>query len=434
MRHISIYIIVFVSILIPILPTNTLGENKKPLSDEELWDSTVREYLKEDLWIGKEGYIAANSLMVPMHIAFQENKKEWIDDFQHHFLKLSSSGLNNSIDASERLNTLQYYYLVSRFIYLCEFYHYPFPEAEKLTNHMIKVIEKIWTTSPAWMWNKVDFKGAKERVSWKLKNKNVDKSYYRAITDEELFIFSISADLKSIYYLKGLKNNTIDSIVDTAYTVYFQESKFTNNGNWIFQPGVYKEHPDYKFAGTDLVLNEEFPFYIENIAKDTSHSHRFPLWILSLRNSFPKNSKEFLFFNKVFNGLENQFYEEVLVPSDENHFDIPLTTNYMDGTNGIYRYNYSSLKRGDGYYPFELSGTLTLGWWSFLGSNRILATYKELASKFPLESQQLDVMLKKRSTLQNHNNVSIASGEKAFINGFRELICRLAINNKTSKQ
>jgi hypothetical protein len=43
-------------------------------------------------------------------------------------------------------------------------------------------------------------------------------------------------------------------------------------------------------------------------------------------------------------------------------------TNFMDGENGVYRYGYPTQGAGNGFGPFELSGSVNLGWWSFLGS------------------------------------------------------------------
>ncbi|MCV9884761.1 hypothetical protein [Metabacillus halosaccharovorans] len=406
-----------------------VGWNDIKLNSEQLWNSTVKEYLQKELWNGNEAYIAGNSLMVPMHIAFQEHKKEWITDFHFHFSNLSKNGLDSLSINEERLNTLQYYYLISRFLYLSLTNQVSFTYEEKLTNHLIKEMKKIWINSPAWMWDMENFTGVKDRVLWKLKSIAVKKSYYRAITDEELFIFSISADLKSILSLQGKRDPIIDDIVSVGYTTYVNESTFTSTGKWIFQPGVYKDHPDYKYAGTDFIFNEELSFHVNNIGKDTSHSHRFPLWIISLKNCFPNKSKQSLFLQKILTGLESQFYEEVLVLPKDSNYLIPLTKNYMDGTNGIYRYNYPSLNHGDGYYPFELSGTFTLGWWSFLGTNRIRQVYRDLSLEFPLHHRELDVILKEPTDKKRVNLKSIASGELAFKNGYRQLICYLASKN-----
>lgn len=48
----------------------------------------------------------------------------------------------------------------------------------------------------------------------------------------------------------------------------------------------------------------------------------------------------------------------------------------MDGSNGVlYRWNYSSLGEGKEYGPYELSGTFTIGWWTFLGTDRVKEIY-----------------------------------------------------------
>jgi hypothetical protein len=42
-------------------------------------------------------------------------------------------------------------------------------------------------------------------------------------------------------------------------------------------------------------------------------------------------------------------------------------TNFMDGENGVYRYGYVTQGPGNGFGPYELSGSLNHGWWAFLG-------------------------------------------------------------------
>ncbi len=82
----------------------------------ELWDSTVAIHLKEDLWKDIFIYDAGHFLMVPLHAAFEFDKKEWQIDFYNHFQRFSK---NKDSISEGRLNKVHYYYLLSDiFLYL----------------------------------------------------------------------------------------------------------------------------------------------------------------------------------------------------------------------------------------------------------------------------------------------------------------------------
>jgi hypothetical protein len=63
-------------------------------------------------------------------------------------------------------------------------------------------------------------------------------------------------------------------------------------------------------------------------------------------------------------------------------------TNYMDGENGVYRYNYVTQGVGNGYGPYELSGSFNLGWWSFLGPT-LTGPYQAQRSSLPFGSPEI---------------------------------------------
>ena len=82
----------------------------------------------------------------------------------------------------------------------------------------------------------------------------------------------------------------------------------------------------------------------------------------------------------------------------------------MDGSNGTYR---------DIYGPFELSGTLLLGWWCFLESGQEYQLYSSLIDQFPFSEQFQDIYLgsKKKNGTFDENLVLYSD---------REIIVRLA--------
>lgn len=217
--------------------------------------------------------------------------------------------------------------------------------------------------------------------------------------------------------------------MDYAYKVFYQEGLWKEGETWLFQPGVWSQHSDYAYVGNNQESDNLKTNLVENIAMDTSHSHRFPLWINSFIEAYETydfDKKDY--FLKIRSGLEKQFYENVLVKPDEE-FDGYRTKNFMDGRNGIYRWNYPTQGQGNGYGPYELSGTFTLGWWSFLKSERISEVYFEMANKFPLSEDVIEVYVGPNTSRTRHE---LVNSPESYYNGISELIVRLA--SKLSRQ
>ncbi len=103
--------------------------------------------------------------------------------------------------------------------------------------------------------------------------------------------------------------------------------------------------------------------------------------------AYPADDPKHYFYRDLREGLEKQFFNKVLVKPTKD-FPFYRTTNFLDGNNGVYRWNYQSLGPNKGYGPYELSGTLALGWWAFLESERVRALYRDLAQRYP-ESKDL---------------------------------------------
>ncbi|MCT6923382.1 hypothetical protein [Metasolibacillus sp.] len=392
-------------------------------SEDELWNRTVKKYINSNLWNERDRYDAGHFLMVPMHYAFQTENKELIAVFQKHFEAFLNEGINeiDISDDSQRLSILHYYYLLSRYLVLSENINSNNEVNrvnKELTQYLLKEIDRIWNEIPAWQWDSPYFKeGMRERVLWKLKNKEVDYSYYRAIIDEELFTMAIAADL----YQLNRKDKMLLDIVNIAYKTFKSEGHFDKSNRWLFQIGVWDDHPDYSYAGYLDKENVKKEKPITDTAMDSSHFHRFPLWIKSLEDAFLENTKEKKMFSKINKGIEKQLFEKVLVVPTKSEPFYKLT-NYMDGTNGLFRWNYSTSK-GDGHGPYELSGTFAIGWWTFLGSDRVKKVYANMYHSFPLSDQAVKLYIGPNTT--RDRNIYIADPE-SYYNGYKELLALLA--------
>jgi hypothetical protein len=395
--------------------------------DRKLWEKTISLYLKDNLWEERDAYDAGHYLMVPLYAAFLMEEEGWQNEFVEHFNRFANNGLEK-LSSLNRLNQLQYLYLVSQFSLLATESGNNSYNPEGLIDFLFEKVEKIWFHEPAWQWGRKPFEhGMKERFLWKLeqKDKLTAKNYYKAIIDEELFIFAIAADLRN--YEKNNKpkevwSNTITDILNLAYEVFKQNSVFKEGGSWLFQPGIWWDHPDYAFVGHKEKIPGMKPSPINDIAMDTSHSHRFPLWLTSLSRAYGEGEEQKNFYEKLKMGLEEQFYKYVLVHPTTNFLSY-RTTNFMDGRNGVYRWNYKTQGVNNGYGPYELSGTLTLGWWTFLESERIKLMYREISELFPLPENIINLYVGPGTTRERHPLI-LSPGR--YQNGMIEIITRLA--------
>lgn len=284
----------------------------------------------------------------------------------------------------------------------------------------------------------------RERVKWKLNSGPVTASYYvgwrklwrqlsskpvpgyyRGIIDTEVFLFAIAADLRrwgQLAQAAMAADPMLDDIGRTALEVYYQRVIWTGAGGWLFQPGIWADHADYAFACQTRKLPKMDRCPVPGIAEDASHSHRTALWLRSLAAPYPPGSPERRYYATLLRGLEVQFLDLVAVPPD-SEFPSWRVRNYMDGNNGLYRWGYTSQGPNQGYGPFENSGTLLLGWWSFLGGDRIRALYADLAARFPLPAEVVQLYTGPGTTRERDET---AAEPNFFTNGAAELVCRLA--------
>lgn len=390
--------------------------------DKQLWHENIHQYLQDPLWISRDIYDASHHLMVPLHAAFLLKERAWQQDFDSHFrrfLKAYPEGMESGV--KQRLNRMHYFYLVSRYLALTFDDSGADDFKKQLYEVCINEIKKVWNEDPAWQWGRSPFSmGVRDRVLWKLQTKDVPKSYYRAIIDEELFLFAIAADLLVSSSLVGdAPSKTLLDIMSIAHRVFESEIVETKNGGWLFQPGVWYDGPGHAYAGQPTKLKGMKVRPLLDVAWDSSHSHRFPLWITSLENAYVSGSEENLFFKNLRKGLTIQIINEVLIPPSET-FPVWRVANYMDGRNGVYRWRE---KDKFGYGPYELSGTFLIGWWSFLNSKEISTVYNEIASSFPLPSFVIKKFVGPNASRERNSLLILPNQYK---NGFIELNVRLA--------
>lgn len=349
---------------------------------DSLWNITVRPYLEEPLWKTTTSYNAGHFLMLPMYVAFENNDTLWKKDFANHFKRYVDSGSNDM--GKTLLYKIQYYYLASEYLNLCHQYGEDSLIPPRLYEIVYTQLNNTWLKDKIWNWRhsnykKTSFRNMRSKVVWKLYNNAIkERTFQTCILDEEFFTIAIAANLKR--YLKTTSNTNdglLDDVVQIGYEAYKKRIEFNSSGGWIIQPGYWANYYDFLYAGNPTIKDSLEKKPITNIAEDFSHSMRYPCWINSMMHAYDTSSEQYNYFKNLKIGLATQLFTKIIVaPSDT--FPEYQATNYMDGNNGVYRFQYNGRKGGIG--PFQLSGALQLGWYSFLDSKRMNTITEHIAT------------------------------------------------------
>jgi len=255
-----------------------------------------------------------------------------------------------------------------------------------------------------------------------------EKDYTKTLDPNDKFpiyaqymITTSSASLLS-KYRRNLNldlNFKMEHLASYAYS-YVQGAIYWNNSednDFIWEKGIRKEDDDYKYAGkvngeyqtiptdekcadpysTDPDCNLEVAI-VDTIGMDSSHY--LGKWLV-----FFKALKD-----ASLNEIEKSFYDEVLksnsIRLEKNVSEfvdgVYKLTNYMDGTNGVYRWNYLNRGKNFGYNSYELSNIQV---WSSLAF---------------LDSKKVD-------DIYNHMLDNISSYDYLDINSSQELLVRLSL-------
>ncbi|MEZ2774720.1 hypothetical protein ACBP83_13015 [Acinetobacter pseudolwoffii] len=321
----------------------------------------ANSFLQGQHWGGAQRYDASHFLMIPMFYAFEKNDKTLIDSYNTYvesFYSQSNEGIYFNKD-SDRLKNLQFLYFLSTYSVLSNNTNY--------SKQMLNNVKSIWLEIPAWQWGREPFVNMKTRLDWKMTaGKNV--GFNRAIIDEEFFTLGIAANLSRIYPT----DPTLKEINSYTKQIFKQRSTF-DDGRWLFDIGVWDNHPTFAYSGYNDTKNITIKKPKKNIVTDTSHFMRMPILLWSFQGAFPQGSKDFLLFKSYRIGLEKQFYDKVILRK-ENKI---LLNNFMDGSNGVFRWEYPSLGKGKGYGPYGLTSSFGMGWWALLPSNKIQNIYND---------------------------------------------------------
>lgn len=384
------------------------------------WTSVLRPYLATPLWRGKAAYDAGHILMVPLHAAFELGDTAWQRDLANHFAAYANRGSEPPVAPADRLGRSQYVYLAAEFLV----------EAARAgrTELIPAGLEKSVTDELDQAWNKDDVAaqghrmsgGLSARLRWKMSPATKGPRYLRVIDDRDRFAFATGADL--VVYRRLIKQTAgtpgwLDGLVSAAYDTYKDRVEWQPDGGWLFQPGWWDGYKDFAFAG-DTSEADQTPRGRSHQTEDASHALRWPAWLRSLAAEAQGNPERLAFYTKMQSGLETQFFNHVLI-QPANDFSGYRLRNYMDGSNGLYRWTLGGAG-GHGVGPYGLSGSVTMGWWAFLGTARSRALYQSLDQQFPLPDAV--------ANLYGRHDPDEGGGPitNSYNNGLRKMIVELA--------
>ena len=393
----------------------------EPLSEEEqtLYDSTVKVLLTEDLWTERDMYDACHYMMIPMYYAFWSGDTETIQMYRDFFARFTAdvTGVDSRhFQEVSQLNRLHFFYLCTQFMNLCaandfdELIPTELPDlAQNCAADYLLYHTANWGTEPTVI----------EHMRQVIAGKEYSRSYYGTIEDFDMFTLGILCDLKCFY---GMRGETYDGVLDTAADLAYQIfsspqlNQETELGGWLFQPGVYYDHSDMAYAGNETITEGIKPKLREDVPSDSSHSLRLPLLLRSYQSAQTTQDRWDLFELRE-EQLANQMVNYVLKYVD-GHW---LTTTFMDGTNGVYRYSYH--EDGVGLEGYDLSGTFLLGWWVLLNDDRITVVYQDILETFPMEGNISNPYFD-HATIREQN--PFFDMDTAFENGMFECIVTCA--------
>lgn len=253
-----------------------------------------------------------------------------------------------------------------------------------------------------------------------------DTLFCNVVTDEDMWIVTGITELVSANFenpdLVPINQGEMDLYknhieIGTQLFKSRLESNTTNlidlNGNsvvgLVFDPDQWISHPDYLYAGIeDNTCPPQELSSALGVSWDISHSKR---WV---------HVFETLFLNRHITGqsfpnintmrqLSNQFLYRVF----NKDLSKPLFTNYFNGTNGWYRFEY--LKReGFGYAPYDQSISAVTGGYCF---------WSLYNSDFALLRKSLWEMIKSSDSLvlehvANHYGTYYSKCERTYIRDF----------------
>lgn len=338
---------------------------------DEIWQRRIDPVLAAETWTGQQAYNAAQYLEAPLEYAYGASGSDVLQaSFRTYFQAFSETGYEADVGW---LSRGQHGLLVSRFVRLEE------DRAggstaltETLTDQLSAEAAFEWSDQTELDWTSDPSVGRAASIAYKLATGALP------VSDGDLHLLALMNDLAAIRASRGeaIPQFLLDavSLTEDVLTAY---GSYDATGGWQFEPGAWNGHASSQEAdwtGEGPIPVAPLP---ADLGWDVSHAARFPAWIDSFERGFAATNRDAADVGAIRDGLTLRMLDRVLV-ADPMGSGAWLTTNFLDGSNGVYRLGYQSFSSGDGYAPFGLSGTFLMGQWASLDDADITATYADL--------------------------------------------------------
>ena len=224
--------------------------------------------------------------------------------------------------------------------------------------------------------------------------KKLTEKYNKYIGAYQLIVSSSASLLSKHRKNLNLSSNNIIDIISQYSYMFINKSILWNklkDGSFLWQPGYLKELPEYKYAGKidgkyqviptaikcknsttndpDCNLQEAI---VDGIGMDVSHYlAKWPVFYEAMKDASDIGSSMYNYYNEISKNNASQIKNSVAHLINEKY----AMTNYMDGTNGVYRWNYAQRGKDWGYNSYSFSHVFSYSSIGFSDSKFIDSIY-----------------------------------------------------------
>lgn len=377
---------------------------------DSLYMETIFPLLHMELWTERDVQDASHVLMMPMHYAFRTGWDEAMEKYDEFFSRFARNAHTSEFSSLSRMQRMQFLYLGTQYLKLSV------QRGRAVNNDLLNIAADHAHNDlygmPTWKTENT----VKEHLEQILNHKVYEESRYSMVVDADFYTLAILCDLCFIVRKTGGEPSD-DMLFAAEYAASLLGDPMINtelsDGCWLFQVGVAKDYRDYAYAGNENVYEGIQPMQREDVVADSSHFRRMPLWLISFRDVQADDG----LLQKRMDQLGKLFSEKVLKRKDGYW----VTTTFIDGTNGVFRYDYHN--DGNSIEGYDQSGgTLFLGYWIMLGNDKIKEAYFDILDKLPLPANPGNPYYDHGITVREQN--PIMDKNAVWDNGLMEVLVR----------
>lgn len=211
------------------------------------------------------------------------------------------------------------------------------------------------------------------------------KSYKAAINAKELLVLMTACDLLPSARTFGYPTSVLGHMCEQGKQLLRIGMSSPGPGPWTWQPGKMTDHDDFKYAGNSKIATVLEERKVPGISLDSSHFYaKWPLFFLSARNASQGNEREL--FENAIDGLIANLFKNVVSRSDDEC--VVRYTNYIDGTNGVYRWNWQWKGPNYGHSEYSLSYTPFISSLALLDNDKIAEHYRDISECYPYSAEE----------------------------------------------